>query len=117
MPRPTLEDSIKTGLLTPAGLAKILGISPPTVRKMISLGRLKTVPKHFSKERVIPATEAVAAIAILGHETSPPILLIAARFYVARRMAEGKPLSPDEIPNQVKEAILAASFQPPVIAD
>ena len=83
MPRHNIESAIPTGHLTPAQLASLLHVSPPTIRKMCKEGKLPYNLKPPSKEVLIPAAEALAALNVLGLFASkrPSLPLVqAARF-------------------------------------
>lgn len=104
MPRPNLEHAIKKGVLTPAHVATFLGITAPTVRKMVEKQQLRCARKPPSGEISFTAIDLIHDIRRLpGFADQPlhPRLLMAAVFYVSRRAAEGTPIPIEAIPPEV----------------
>ena len=103
MPRPSLQDAIKTGLLTPNQLGQTVAISAPAIRSWCEQGKMRFEirPTASRKEFVIPANLAILDLKRMGHltdDTVPEALVIAARFYIALRQARGTTVPDDEIP-------------------
>jgi hypothetical protein len=103
-----MEHAIARGILSPAQVATLIGVTPPTVRKMISRGHFRHVLRPPSREVIMNAVDIITDLRrIKGFEYSPlhPMLITAACFYVANQLAAGKPVDFKVLPKEVAEEL------------
>lgn len=101
MPRPNLQEAIKTGLLTPVQLGSLIGVSAPTIRALCDTERIRYLIRPARrKELRIPANTAILDLRRHKYLVGPvpEALVLAARFYIVQQAAKGTPVPDADIP-------------------